>query len=106
MKELFLQVNTEFFNTDLGPLEILVLSIIESLARENKECYYTNEQFAQMFNVSKTYIKNTLDSLEAKNYITRDTKFIRDGETGKAHRTRTIQLKHLRVERKFSGFSF
>jgi hypothetical protein len=102
----YIKVNTEFFNTNLGPLEILVLSVIESYTRDNKQCYLTNDQLATMFNVSKTYIKNTLDTLEKKNYILRDTKVVRDGETGKAHRTRTIQLKHLKVERKFAGFSF
>lgn len=102
----YIKVNTEFFNTDLGPLEILMLSVFESYARDNKQCYHTNDQLAKMFNVSEKTIRNALDSLEAKNYILRDTKCTRDGATGKAHRTRTIQLKHLKVERKFSGFSF
>lgn len=102
----YIKVNTEFFNTNLNPLEILMLSVIESFARDNKECYYTNEQFATMFNVSKTYIKSTLDNLENKNYIVRDTKVVRDGETGKAHRTRTITLVHFKPTKKFEGFSF
>lgn len=97
----FIKVNTEFFNTGLGPLEILMLSVFESYTRDNKQCYLTNEQLAKMFNVSKTYIKSTLDTLEAKNYILRDTKFVRDGETGKAHRARAIQLVHLKTEKKF-----
>lgn len=102
----YIKVNTEFFNTTLNPTEILLLAVVESFARDNKECYYTNEQFAEMFSVSISYIKKTLDNLEAKNYIKRDTKFIKDRETGKAYRTRAIQLVHLKVEKKFSGFSF
>ena len=101
----YIRVNTELFNTDLNPLEILMLSVIESFARDNKECYYTNEQFATMFNVSKTYIKSTLDNLENKNYIVRDTKVVRDS-TGKAHRTRTITLVRFKPTKKFEGFSF
>ncbi len=102
----YIKVNTEFFNTNLNPLEILTLSVIESYARDNKQCYLTNEQLSKMFNVSLSFIKSTLNNLEAKNYIKRDTKVIRDGNTGKATKQRTIQLVHLPVERKFSGFSF
>lgn len=98
----YIKVNTEFFNTNLGPLEILMLSVIESLIRDGKQCYYTNEQFASMFNVSKTYIKNTLDSLEAKNYIKRNTQVT--GIAGKANRRRTIELVHLvQPEQKFKA---
>ena len=99
----YIKVNTEFFNTNLNPTEILILSIIESLARDNKECYYTNEQFAKMFNVSLTCIKNALNNLEQKNYIKRNTKVINHG--GKANKQRTIELVHFKVEKKFE-FSF
>lgn len=99
----YIKVNTEFFNTNLGPLEILMLSVIESYTRDNKQCYLTNEQFSKMFNVSKTYIKNTLDTLEAKNYIKRNTEFT--PKLGKANRQRTIELAHLKPEKNFD-FSF
>lgn len=99
----YIKVNTEFFNTNLNPLEILLLSLIESYARDNKEFYHTNEQIAKMFNVSKTYVKSTLDSLEAKNYIKRTTEFA--PKLGKANRKRTIQLVHLKPEKEFN-FSF
>lgn len=95
----YIKVNTEFFNTNLAPLEILMLSVIESYARDNKQCYHTNEQFAKMFNVSEKTIRNALDNLEAKNYIKRTTEF--NPKLGKANRTRTIQLVHLKVEKKF-----
>ena len=65
----YIQVNTEFFNTNLNPTEILLLALVESFARDNKECYYTNDQFADMFSVSKSYIKKTLDELEAKEIL-------------------------------------
>jgi DNA-binding MarR family transcriptional regulator len=99
----YIKVNTEFFNTNLNPLEILLLSVIESYARDNKEFYHTNEQLAKMFNVSKTYVKSTLDNLEAKNYIKRNTKYVPC--SGRANKQRTIELVHLKPEKKFE-FSF
>lgn len=99
----YIKVNTEFFNTNLNPLEILLLSLIESYARDNKEFCHTNEHIAKMFNVSKTYVKSTLDNLEAKNYIKRNTEFTT--KLGKANRKRTIELVHMKSENKFE-FSF
>lgn len=100
----YIKVNTEFFNTGLEPLEMLILALIESLARAGKHCYYTNEQFTQMFHVSLTLVKKTLENLEKKNYIKRHTKVLRDRE-GKFTRQRTIELMHFKVENKFE-FSF
>ena len=100
----YIKVNTEFFNTDLNPLEILLLALIESYTRDGKEFYHTNEQMAKMFNVSKTYIKSTLDNLEDKNYIKRNTDTIT--KAGKVTRKRTIELVHLKVEKKPFQFSF
>ena len=100
----YIKVNTEFFNTDLNPLEILMLSVIESYTRDNRVCYHTNDQFAKMFNVSEKTIRNALDNLEAKNYIKRNTEYT--SKLGKANRRRTIELVHLKVENKFRGFSF
>lgn len=97
----YIKVNTEFFNTNLGPLEILMLSVFESYARDNKQCYLTNDQLAKMFNVSEKTIRNALDTLEAKNYIKRNTEF--NPKLGKANRKRTIQLVHLKTEKKFEA---
>jgi DNA-binding Lrp family transcriptional regulator len=99
----YIKVNTEFFNTTLNPLEILILSVIESYTRDDKLCYQTNEQFAKMFNVSEKTIRNALDHLEEKNYIKRNTEFT--SKLGKANRRRTIELVHLKAEKKFE-FSF
>jgi DNA-binding Lrp family transcriptional regulator len=101
----YIKVNTEFFNTNLDPLSILILALIESYARDNKEFYQTNEQLSKMFNVSMTYVKNTLNELEKKNYIKRATKTVRDLDTMKFSKRRTISLVHLPVEKKFE-FSF
>jgi DNA-binding FadR family transcriptional regulator len=95
----YIKVNTEFFNTDLSPLEILILSLIESYARDNKEFYHTNEQLAKMFHVSEKTVRNALDRLEAKNYIKRNTKLTT--KAGKANRQRTIELKHLKPDTTF-----
>lgn len=95
----YIKVNTEFFNTNLNPLEILILSVIESYTRDNKLCYQTNDQFAKMFNVSEKTIRNALDNLEARNYIKRNTDFV--SKLGKANKRRTIELVHLKPEKKF-----
>lgn len=92
----YVKVNTEFFNTNLNPTEILILSVIESLARDSKQCYYTNEQWAKMFNVSVTCIKNTLNELEKKNYIKRNTTTTMNN--GKANKRRTIELVHFKTQ--------
>lgn len=99
----YIKVNTEFFNTGLNPLEILLLSVIESYTRDNKEFYHTNEQLAKMFSVSEKTIRNALDNIEAKNYIKRNTKTI--SCSGKTTKKRTIELVHLKIEKKFE-FSF
>lgn len=99
----YIQVNTEFFNTNLNPLEILILAVIESYTRDDKLCYQTNEQFSKMFNVSEKTVRNALDNLEAKNYIKRNTEFT--PKLGKANRRRTIELVHLKAEKNFE-FSF
>lgn len=101
----YIKVNTEFFNTGLDPLQILILSLIESYARDNKEFYHTNEQLAKMFNVSLTYVKSTLNDLEKKNYIKRNTQTVKNYDTLKFSKRRTISLVHLPVEKKFE-FSF
>ena len=100
----YIKVNTEYFNTSLKPLDILILAVIESLVRDGKQCYYTNNQLADMFSVSEKTVRNTLDELEEKNYIKRNTSVIRDRE-GKCTRRRTIELVHLKPENDFK-FSF
>lgn len=99
----YIKVNTEFFNTNLKPLDILILSVIESLVRDGKQCYYTNDQFAKMFSVTEKTVRNALDDLEARNYIKRNT--VTCSVAGKAIRKRTIELVHLKPEKKFE-FSF
>lgn len=100
----YIKVNTEYFNAGLEPCEVLILATIESLTRDGKQCYYTNDQLSKMFNVSLTYLKKTLDNLEKRNYIKRNTKTVRDRE-GNYTRQRTIELVHLKPEKKFE-FSF
>ena len=97
----YIKVNTEYFNTNLNALEILMLSVIESYTSDCKQCYHTNEQFAKMFNVSEKTIRNALDNLEAKNYIKRNTKF--RPKLGKANRRRTIELVHLKSKKNFES---
>ena len=100
----YIKVNTEFFNTSLKPLDILILALIESYTRDGKAFYHTNEQMAKMFSVTEKTVRNALDDLEAKNYIKRNTDTIT--KAGKTTRKRTIELVHLKVEKKPFQFSF
>lgn len=100
-----IRINVEFFNTSLKPLDILILTLIEGYTRERKQFDLTNQQLADMFNVTEKTVRNTLDRLEEKNYINRSTKYIRSRSTGKAVKVRTISLVHLKIDKKFE-FSF
>lgn len=86
----FIKVNTEYFKNGLKPLDALILSVIESFNNDNKLCYCTNEQFAEMFNVSAMTVSNSIDKLEELGFITRNTKVIK--KAGKFTRRRTLTI--------------
>ena len=89
----FIKVNTELFNKGLKPLEVLILSVVESFNNSKMICYCTNEQFAEMFSVTEVTVSNALDKLEEKGYLTRNTKVIR--KEGKPFRRRTLTITPL-----------
>lgn len=84
----FLKVNKAYFGNDFKPLEILIMSQIDEYLRNGQECYVTNEQFATYFGVGTSTVKRTLDGLEEKGYIKRNTELCND--RGQASRKRTI----------------
>lgn len=87
----FMQVNKAHFNDDeLKPIDILVLSQIEELIRNGKECYLTNEQLSDIFHVTPRTVANTIDRLESMGYIKRRTVLRRDN--GQKSRIRFIDL--------------
>lgn len=102
MSEVFLKVNKKYFNKKLKPLEILILSQIEELNKNNRECYLTNEQFAEMFCVSKPTVDSAINKLEKAKYIKRVTTV--ESSNGCANRVR--KLVALTVEKKPFNWSF
>lgn len=87
----FMQVNKAHFNDDeLKPIDILVLSQVEELIRNGKECYFTNEQLSDMFHVTPRTIASAIDRLEGMGYIKRRTVLRRDN--GQKSRIRFIEL--------------
>lgn len=88
--ETFLKVSKKYFNNNLKPLEILILSQIEEFINNGRECYLTNKQFAQMFSVTEPTVDKALDRLEQLNYIRRMTNFI--SNRGQASKMRQLML--------------
>jgi DNA-binding MarR family transcriptional regulator len=88
--EKFLKVNKKYFNSNLKPLEILILSQIEEFINNGCECYLTNKQFAEMFNTGTATVARTIDSLVESGYIIRKTKVI--STRGQASKMRQLLL--------------
>jgi transcriptional antiterminator len=71
MTNLFLKINKDLFKLGLNPTELIILAQIMEFDTNNKVCYMTNEQFAEMLNVSERTVSRALnDTLQSKGYIT------------------------------------
>ena len=57
-----------WLSEDLGWTEKFLLTEIDSLA-ENKECFATNEYFAQFFSLSKDRVSKLISTLSNKGYV-------------------------------------
>ncbi len=88
--EKFLKVNKKYLNSNLKPLEILILSQIEEFINNGCDCYLTNKQFADMFNAGTATVARTIDSLVESGYIIRQTKVI--SNRGQASKMRQLLL--------------
>ena len=86
----FLAVNKTYLNSDLQPIDILILSQIAEFQRNKCDCCLTNEQFAKMFGTTLYSVKTSLDKLENRKYITRSIEFITGN--GRANKQRLIKL--------------
>lgn len=91
--ETFLRVNKKYFNNKLKPLEILIISQVEEFNRNNRDCYLTNKQFAEMFCVGTATVARTIDSLVESGYLKRSTQLITDN--GQASRQRKLSVVHI-----------
>jgi DNA-binding MarR family transcriptional regulator len=88
--EKFLKVNKKYLNSNLKPLEILILSQIEEFINNGRDCYITNKQFAEMFNAGTATVARAIDSLVESGYITRNTTII--STRGQASKMRKLSL--------------
>lgn len=90
MDRTFLQISKTHFGSGLKPLELLILSQVEEFVRNGCECYVTNQQFAESFNVSLSAVKNAIGQLEELGYIQRVTKVV--SGNARANRVRRLIL--------------
>ena len=88
--ENFLKVDKKYFNNNLKPLEILIVAQVEEFNRNNRACYLTNKQFAEMFCVGTATVARTIDSLVELGYLKRCTQLINDN--GQASRVRHLSV--------------
>lgn len=89
-ENLFAYFYRDWYNKGLKPVELLLLMEINSYISNGRECYMTNKQFADLFNVCEKTISTTLDELEKKGLVKRNTKTVSD--RGQHTKYRTITL--------------
>ena len=87
----FLMINKEHFGTGLKAIDLLILSQVEEFVRQGLPCYMTDEYFMFMTGEGKSAVRASLDRLEKKKIIFRETKVVFGN--GKANRQRTIRLR-------------
>ena len=90
MEYTFLAVNNDYLDSDLQPIDILILSKVAEFNRNQCSCCLTNERLAKMFGTTLYAVKASLDRLENQKYITRSIEFI-EGR-GRANKQRLIKL--------------
>lgn len=114
----FLKVEDDLFEKGLTANEILILARVRQFTENKRECYMTNQQFADWLNVSKPTIDNALNKLEKLGLIIRHTHVVSD--LGQVTRQRVISLGGVQKQatskkpvqrtavpnKNFSGFSF
>ena len=86
----FLKVEDDLFEKGLTANEVLILAKVRQFTENKRECYMTNQQFADWLNVSKPTIDNALNKLEKLGLIVRNTRVVSD--LGQVTRQRVISL--------------
>ena len=86
-------INKEHLGTGLKSIDLLILSQVEEFVRQGLPCYMTDEYFMFMTGEGKSAVRASLDRLEKKKIIFRETKVVFGN--GKANRQRTIRLRRI-----------
>lgn len=88
----FLKIDKRFFQIkELSLEEIIILSQIIEFSNNNRPCYMTNDQFAEITRSSSATVDRKLRKMEQLKIIERKT----DGSTGKG--IRTIEINQLNL---------
>jgi transcription initiation factor IIE alpha subunit len=74
----------------LKAIDLLILSQVEEFVRNGCDCYVTDEQFMDLTGAKKDAVRKSLQRLEDKKIIARDTSTVTGH--GKANRRRTLRL--------------
>lgn len=90
MDHKFLAINKDILGLGLKSIDLLIISQIEEFQRNNRDCYVTNEQFAEQFGASLNSVKRSIAKLEAMKIIRRKTMFIEGN--GRSNRQRILTL--------------
>jgi len=107
MKDTFLKNDKNNFSKGLKPLELLILAQVEEFDRNEKECYMTNKQFADLFSVTQPTVDKALERLEELKLIKRVTQTVTD--RGRANKVRKLILVKAHASASqvtFKGYSF
>ena len=86
----FLKVEDDLFEKGLTANEVLILAKVRQFTENKRDCYMTNQQFADWLNVSKPTIDSALNKLEKLGFIVRNTHVVSD--LGQISRQRVISL--------------
>ena len=101
----FLKVEDDLFEKGLTANEVLILAKVRQFTENKRDCFMTNQQFAEWLNVSKPTIDNALNKLEKLGLIIRNTHVV--SNLGQVTRQRVIKLNEQKiVNRVFQGASF
>lgn len=76
----FLMVKKDLFKLGLNPTELLVLSQVMEYTRNTGDCFMSNKTLADNFGVSEKTISRTVEALEKKGFIERNTISTRGGK--------------------------
>ena len=80
----------EYFGKGLKAIDLLILSQVEEFDRNDCTCYMTDEQLMFITGAKRSAVRASLNRLEDKNILVRDTKLVVGN--GCANKRRTLYL--------------
>ena len=65
----YLKIDDKYLSSDLKPIEFCILAKVEEFAIKGQDCYISNENFGELFNVSRGTIINSINKLIEKGLL-------------------------------------